>query len=123
MGVGGGEGKERKMSSLIPNGGILLRILGRILGWLDQIHINYCLLNNYWGWGTPRVCKKLWKQRVGGVGHAVWNLWLASTNVVFEHTTSVAVGAPPKPSSRPHPWLLCLYWLGTEGGILHLLLP
>ena len=72
---------------MIPNGGILLRILGR----LDQIHLAAIASVNVGNRKAPGLRKELQRQRVGGVRHAVWNLWLASTDVVFENTTSIDV--------------------------------
>ena len=43
------------------------------------------------GGGALGVCNELMRKGVGGVMHTIWNLWVVSTNVVFEHTTSVAI--------------------------------
>ena len=41
--------------------------------------------------GLPGVHKELRRQRVGGVKHAIWDLQMVSTDVVFEHTTPVPI--------------------------------
>ena len=39
------------------------------------------------GGGAAGVHKELKRQRVSGVRHTFWDLWMISTDVVFEHTT------------------------------------
>ena len=42
--------------------------------------------------GALGVHKELKRQRVGRVGHTIWDLWMVSTDVVFKHTTLVPIG-------------------------------
>ena len=41
--------------------------------------------------GAPKARKTLWIKKTRRVGHTIWNLWLVSTDIVFEHTTSIAI--------------------------------
>ena len=41
--------------------------------------------------GLPGVHKELKRQWDGGVRHAIWDLRMVSTDVVFEHTTPVPI--------------------------------
>ena len=72
----------------IPSGSILLRFLYR----LALMHLGCCDFSGYWDHGEPRVHEEHWRKRVGKVRHAVWEFWMISTDVVFEHTTPVTVG-------------------------------
>ena len=55
----GGREVRRAKSALIPNRGILLRVLGR----LDQIGLGCRLFNNCWDRGAPGVRKEIWRSR------------------------------------------------------------
>ena len=80
--------KKGQKSALITDGSTPLRFLHCFA----LIHLGCCGLRGCWGQGAPRVHEEFGREWIRGVGHTVKNLWLVSKNVVFKHTTSVAIG-------------------------------
>ena len=80
--------KEGQKSDPITNRSTPLRFLRSVA----LIHLGCCGLSGCSDRGAPGVHEELWWERVEGVGHPIWNLWLVSTDVVFERTTPVNIG-------------------------------
>ena len=62
------------------------------LGCFARRYFGHCGLDNHLDRGPPGVRKELRRQRVGGVGHTIWDFWMVSTYVVFEYTTPIPIG-------------------------------
>ena len=79
--------KEGLELALVPDGSIPLRFLGH----LARVRLDCCVPSSCWDQGAPKARKELGRQRAGGIGHTIRNLWLVSIDIVFENATSIAI--------------------------------
>ena len=80
--------KEELESALILGG----RNLHGFLRCFAQRCFDHSGLSSHLDKGAAKVHKEHMRQWVGGVRHTFWDLWMVSTDVVFEHTTPVPIG-------------------------------